>query len=203
MRYGPDELDDPIAALANLKQMVSVSEYHKAFIKLAHMVDEMEKNLISLFLTGLEEDLRMKVKMDKPLSMVATYRSACTRELITFIERRLNKPQTYRNPGSPALHHPTMAKGWAAPAGSKEGGSNQQSESSHLRRWRSIKGEHVCQVCEPFTPGHKCKNRSLMLIESQEVDDQADEEEEILLEPKEKQPDYIPWREALHPKQLD
>jgi len=42
-QFGPNELDDPMAALANLKQTGSVSEYHKAFIKLAHLVDDTEK----------------------------------------------------------------------------------------------------------------------------------------------------------------
>jgi len=52
-QYGPDELDDPRSALANLKQVGTVQEYHKSFIKLAHLVDDTEKNLISLFLAGL------------------------------------------------------------------------------------------------------------------------------------------------------
>ena len=30
LQYGPDDLDDPLAALANLKQTGSVQEYHKA-----------------------------------------------------------------------------------------------------------------------------------------------------------------------------
>ena len=80
LHCGPNELDDSMAALANLKQTRSVSKYHKAFIKLAHLVEDSEKNLISLFLTGLKEERRGKVKLDKPLTMVATFRSACARE---------------------------------------------------------------------------------------------------------------------------
>ena len=49
LQFGPDELDDPMAASAYLKQSGFVSEYHKVFIKLAHLVEECEKNLISLF----------------------------------------------------------------------------------------------------------------------------------------------------------
>jgi len=56
LQFGPDELDDPMAALANLKQTGTVSEYHKAFIKLTHLVNESEKNLISLSMSGLKED---------------------------------------------------------------------------------------------------------------------------------------------------
>jgi len=41
-----------MAALANLKQTDNVSEYHKAFIKLAHLVDDSAKNMISLSCLG-------------------------------------------------------------------------------------------------------------------------------------------------------
>ena len=50
-----------MVALAYLKQLRSVQEYYKSFIRLAHLVDETEKNLISLFFAGLREDLRVNV----------------------------------------------------------------------------------------------------------------------------------------------
>ena len=53
LQFGPDELEDPMATLANLKQTGIEQEYHQAFIKLAHMVEDFEKNLINLFLAGL------------------------------------------------------------------------------------------------------------------------------------------------------
>jgi len=76
-----------MAALANLKQTNSVSEYHKAFIRLAHLVKDSGKNLINQFLEELREYLRGKVKLDKPLTMVASYRSACAREMIAMTEK--------------------------------------------------------------------------------------------------------------------
>jgi len=52
------------------------------------LVDETENNLINIFLVGLREDLRVKVKTDKPLSMVSTYKSAYAREIIASAERK-------------------------------------------------------------------------------------------------------------------
>jgi len=100
MQFGPDELDDPMVALPNLKQTRTVSEYHKSSIKQAFLVDDSEMNLISLFLAGLREDLREKVKLDKPMRMVASYRSAHARELIVITGKRLSKFQSYeaKNP---------------------------------------------------------------------------------------------------------
>jgi len=51
-QYGPDELEDPRIALANLDQTGTIQAYYKSFIKLDHLVDETEKNLISIFLAG-------------------------------------------------------------------------------------------------------------------------------------------------------
>jgi len=45
-QYGPSELDDPLSALANLKQNGSTQEYHKSFIKIACLMDTNEKNMI-------------------------------------------------------------------------------------------------------------------------------------------------------------
>jgi len=75
MQFGSHELDDLMAALANLKQTLTVSEYYKSFIKLAHLVDDSE-NLIRLFLSRLREDLRGKMKLDRPMSIVSAYKSA-------------------------------------------------------------------------------------------------------------------------------
>ena len=58
-----------MAALANLKQTGAVQEFHGALIKFAHLVDATKRNLISLFLAGLKE-LKGRVKLDKPLTMV-------------------------------------------------------------------------------------------------------------------------------------
>ena len=43
LQFGPDELEDPMATLANLKQTGIEQEYHQAFIKLAYMVEDLRK----------------------------------------------------------------------------------------------------------------------------------------------------------------
>ena len=129
LQFGPDELEDPLAALANLKQTGTVQEYHQAFIKLAHMVEDSVKNLIILFLVGLREDLCAKVNLDKPSTMVSAYRHACARESINLIERKMSKLQPYKGPNVTAtqtipagksLVIPTNDKGWAGSQDSHE-----------------------------------------------------------------------------------
>ena len=54
-------------------------------------MEESEKNLISLFLAGLREDLLGKVKLDKPMTVAAAFRSATSREMISLTEKKLAK----------------------------------------------------------------------------------------------------------------
>jgi len=110
MQFGPDELDDPMAALANLKQTGTVLEHHKSFIKLAHLMDDSENNLISLILSGLREDLRKKMRLDKLMTMVGAYKSACVSELIAITEKRVSKFQPYKNSRPLPLCFPSTGK---------------------------------------------------------------------------------------------
>jgi len=82
----------------------------RAFIKLAHLVEDSEKNLISLFLAGVMEELRRRVKMDKPLNMVATYRSACAREMIAITDKRFGKIQSYKTVNNSMGHYQPAGK---------------------------------------------------------------------------------------------
>ena len=81
-------MDDPLVALANLKQTGSVQDYHKAFIRLAHLIEKIGKKLISLFLSGLRKNLRGKMKLDRPMTMVSAYRSAIAIDAIAVAEKK-------------------------------------------------------------------------------------------------------------------
>jgi len=74
----------------------------------------------------LREDLRAKVKMDKPITMVAAYRSACAREIIALPVKRLNKFQPYKSLGPSALQTPSPAKDLAIATIGKGGGPETQ-----------------------------------------------------------------------------
>jgi len=84
----------------------------------------------------------------------------------------MNRFQSYKGTGSPAAHAPP-SKGSALAIG-KEGGSASQLP---IRRRTPEKVEdyrrkNLCFKCdEPYTMGHKCKNNSLMLIESEALGD--------------------------------
>jgi len=59
---------------------------------LSSSISYYRKNLISIFLAGLREDLRGKVKLDEPVTMDSAYRLACARESIATAEKKWVKP---------------------------------------------------------------------------------------------------------------
>ena len=93
MQFGPDDLDDPMAALANLKRTGTVSEYHKSFIKLAYLEDDSEKNLISL---RAERGFESEGETGQASNHGGSIQGCCARELIAITEKKLGKFQPYR-----------------------------------------------------------------------------------------------------------
>jgi len=173
-------------ALANLKQTGTVFEIF--FIKLAHLVDDSESKLISLFLFGLREDLRGKVNLDKLASMVVTYRSAYVREMIALTERRLAKFRPYKGFNSSTLLSPSPVKALAASATGKEGSPGVKTTMRRLTlaQLEEYKRKNLCFKCDvPYIFGHKCKGKSLVLTVNVRIKENAEVgEEEILLEAK-------------------
>jgi len=59
------------------------------------------------------------MKLDKPLTFVAAYKSVCVREMIAITEKKLDKYQSYKSPSFPALQPLSSAKGLAPAATGK------------------------------------------------------------------------------------
>ena len=180
LQYEPDDLDDPMVDLANLKQSGSVQEYYKLFIRLAHLVDETEKNLINLFLAELREDLRVKVKITMSVTMVSTYRSACAQEIITVAKKNLEK-------GSSVKFNHTVA-GQGIPSEkffpNKDPSTCLKGPVKRLTldQVEDYRKRGLCfKYDEKFTPGHRRSVERLMMIE---IDYSKEEDEEIIFESK-------------------
>ena len=74
----------------------------------------------------------------------------------------------------------------ATTATGKEGRPSMQASVRRLTPAQVEEYKNMCLKCdEPFTFDHKCKSKSIMLIESEGLEDNSEEEgdEEILLEP--------------------
>jgi hypothetical protein len=88
-RFGPTEYDDSAEALAKLQQGGSIRECQTEFEKLATQVSSLsEPFLISCFIRGLKEEIRLNVKMFRPTSLTAAIGLAWLHE-----EKQTRKPQ--------------------------------------------------------------------------------------------------------------
>lgn len=65
-------LEDPTRMLAKLQQTGSIQEYQEQFKKLANRTEGLnEAFMVSCFIAGLKEDVRLGVQMFKPSSLFA------------------------------------------------------------------------------------------------------------------------------------
>ncbi|XP_026428220.1 uncharacterized protein LOC113324098 [Papaver somniferum] len=70
-RFGRNHYDDPAASLAKLSQMSSLAEYQEEFERLSNMVTGLSEDfLISCYIGGLKEELRLEVQSFNPLTLV-------------------------------------------------------------------------------------------------------------------------------------
>ncbi|KAL5753569.1 hypothetical protein ACOSP7_021789 [Xanthoceras sorbifolium] len=73
LHFGPIDYEDPSEALSRLKQTTNVVAYQEAFKKLSHQVDGLPKNfLIDCFITGLQDDIRLDVKIKQSSTLADT-----------------------------------------------------------------------------------------------------------------------------------
>jgi hypothetical protein len=69
-RFGPTDYDDPSEALSTLKQTTSVIAFQEVFERLSHKVDDLPENfLISSFIAGLKDDIRIDVRVKQPKTL--------------------------------------------------------------------------------------------------------------------------------------
>ncbi|XP_042963665.1 uncharacterized protein LOC122297621 [Carya illinoinensis] len=86
-------LDDPFASLTKLRQVSSVEEYLQQFEVLACRIKGILplSFIISCFISGLREDIRLSVKMFEPTSLSDAFCLARTREEVV-VANRLRAP---------------------------------------------------------------------------------------------------------------
>ena len=102
-RFGNHAFDDPLAELRNLKQIDSLQEYLNAFDELYPKAGITEEQSLSFFLSGLNDELQMPIRMFKPRTLAEAYSLARLQELtIAAIQQ---KPKSMaRSTFSPATN---------------------------------------------------------------------------------------------------
>ena len=129
------------------------------------------------------------------INLDLTYRSACAREVIIAIDRRVFRLPAYKGyQANPAK----FDLGLRVQKTDTEGREKPSTSANTIRkltpaRVEEYRKKNLCFKCDgPYSQGHKCKGRSLMMIECNDSEPESEGEEEILFEPKEKFKELTP-----------
>lgn len=88
-RFGPSQFDDPMEALTRLKQTTSLSLYTSQFEILTNRVTGLsERQMLSCFISGLKDEIRIPVKMFNPRSLGAAFGLAKLQEELVMSSRK-------------------------------------------------------------------------------------------------------------------
>ncbi|KAF8409204.1 hypothetical protein HHK36_005278 [Tetracentron sinense] len=165
VRFGPSQYEDPTALLSKLRQANTVEHYQSQFEELANRTDGLNESfMVSCFVGGLKEEIRLSVQMLKPLTLTDAIGLARMQEEKVMVRRRQSRPEVGRsastsNAGFQKLQTPPIKM--LTPAECKE------------RRDRGL-----CYNCdEKFALGYKCKVQKLFLMEGNWPEEASDEQE--------------------------
>lgn len=72
--FGPSSYDDLVEALTRLKKQYSMEEYKGRFEALSNRLRGISKhNKLSCFLSGLKDEIRLRVRIFNPTTLLAAY----------------------------------------------------------------------------------------------------------------------------------
>ncbi|XP_071714137.1 uncharacterized protein [Rutidosis leptorrhynchoides] len=87
-RFGSN-IEDPLSELKNLKQISTIQVYYDEFERLLNKLEISEKHAISLFLAGLQKEIKLQVRMFMPKSLEDAYTLAKLQEdTLSAVKRR-------------------------------------------------------------------------------------------------------------------
>ncbi|KAH7560795.1 hypothetical protein JRO89_XS10G0104300 [Xanthoceras sorbifolium] len=179
-RFGSLEEANVGGTLTKLRQTGTIKEYRLQFERLANRIrDLLESFLISCFLSGLRDDIKVGVQLLKPVSLLQAFELArFQEELISVANRKMNYHPTFTRssstlpgPSQLALTSTTYTSSTPSLLGPVPSGLPLYHRLSVAEQVeRRTKG--LCFNCdEKFKLGHRCKTPQLLLLEANAAKD--------------------------------
>ncbi|GJR82533.1 retrovirus-related pol polyprotein from transposon 297 [Tanacetum coccineum] len=163
LRFGPTDFEDPSEALSRLRQTSDLEVYIESFENPSHRVNGLPEGfLIGSFIAGLQDDIRLDVKIKRPCTLDDT---------IGFLSTSSPRLQ------SSILGPPPNSRGHDIPD------SETKFRRITTQDAREGQDKGLCYYCdEKFVPGHWCGRTQLFMIEdSLEVN--RDDDRKVDFEP--------------------
>ncbi|XP_041009475.1 uncharacterized protein LOC121253540 [Juglans microcarpa x Juglans regia] len=192
LRFGPTAYDDPMEDITRLKQTSSVAEYKARFEALSNRLKRLpDSHKLSCFLSGLRDEIRLPLRMFKPVNLNAAFGLARIQEEYIVSSRRSTK--TWGDKGSTSYFS------------NNQGGSISENTlritrpAVPTRKISSMQMDEkrkkgLCYHCEEkWNPSHVCKNPKLYLLHGSEAvaEDITDEVFYDSIEPEETGPKLL------------
>ncbi|XP_038701835.1 uncharacterized protein LOC119998561 [Tripterygium wilfordii] len=158
--FGPSQFEDFAEILAKLRQTGSLREYQKEFEKYLNRVDGLpEACLISCFIGGLIDEIRVEVKILQPSTLISTM------GLARLIEHKLSsKRGRVFTPKSVLLPNTKTQEMKNTP-------SLPLVKMLSPGEMAERKKKQLCYNCDKeWILGHRCKQKALFLLEECEVE---------------------------------
>lgn len=194
-RFG-DLYDDPMAELKNLRQKGSVQDYHDSFDQIASKLSLTERDLLSCYIGGLEEEIQIRVRMFAPTTIQQACSLAKLQEAASKSQK--NKLSTHKPPLLPTPNIPKLQPYTPNPRPSPQNyppkntnnttNSQRPTPNQSLNRrtlttteFNDRRAKGLCFWCEEkFEPGHVCKGKRPQLyhVEVEELPEDVSPEEE-------------------------
>lgn len=89
IRFGPSPYEDPTGTLTKLQQTTTVEEYQTRFEELTNRTEGLNESfMVSCFMRGLEDDIRLNVQMLRPHNLPDAIGLAGMQEKKVNVQRR-------------------------------------------------------------------------------------------------------------------
>lgn len=174
-RFGPTDGEDFHEALSCVRQTGTLAEYQQEFERLQNKVRGWSQHaLVGTFMGGLHPSIADGIHMFRPKTLKEIINYAC-----------LMDAQLLRKKASFTPKPPFRSYGQSRPTSvSNHNSSKQIPKKLSWEKFKRKLSLGLCFSCdEKYTPGHRCKQPQLFIMES-EQEEEVEPEEEYDTEPK-------------------
>lgn len=170
-RFGPIDGEDFDEALCHIQQKGSLLEFQREFEKLQNRVEGWtEKALVGAFMGGLHKSISSGIRIFKPRTLLEVINLARLRDEQLQQEKRWSNPRSHFNKSL----QPNSRTDVTTTLSEKPAPSPKRLSWDELKKKRSL---GLCFSCdEKYSPGHRCKQPQLFIMEGAE-DDKSEPEE--------------------------
>ncbi|XP_035843990.1 uncharacterized protein LOC118490448 [Helianthus annuus] len=167
-RFGPTDYENPGEALSRLKHTTTVAQYQESFEKLSHQVDGLPEDfLMSSYIGGLKDEVRLEVKMKKPRSLIDAMGLSRMAEEKLGLARKQAQPTRFSTTSYAGRLPSTDSAGILGPGPTNTLALPSPTPTRRISNTeaKARREKGLCYYCdEKYSPGHRCTKPQFFMI---------------------------------------